>query len=170
MILVALLMLKNEKQQSIVLGKTSILVTKNASSIKLAASLKFSDICVKKIIPIALAVGFASGYFGIGGGFLIVPGLLFSTGMCIVKAIGTSLIAVGTFGITSVAEYSFYGYVLPIISITYLAGGIVGGYVGSSIVSKIPREVLRKIFAIIIITVAIYIMYVNIHGLLFFIH
>jgi uncharacterized membrane protein YfcA len=43
-------------------------------------------------------VGAASGFFGIGGGFLIVPGLVFATGMPMINAIGTSLFAVGAFG------------------------------------------------------------------------
>lgn len=49
----------------------------------------------------ALVVGALSGFFGIGGGFLIVPGLLFSTGMPMIFAIGSSLLSVGTFGLTA---------------------------------------------------------------------
>ncbi|QKQ99666.1 sulfite exporter TauE/SafE family protein [Metallosphaera tengchongensis] len=127
-------------------------------------------ISIGKIVPTGFIVGFASGYFGIGGGFLIVPGLLFSTSICMIKAVGTSLIAVGTFGITSALIYSVYGYVLPVISILYLLGGIAGGYGGASIASKMPRGTLRKAFAIIIIIVAIYIMVQNYKGIFLFIH
>ncbi|AWR99664.1 sulfite exporter TauE/SafE family protein [Metallosphaera hakonensis] len=123
-----------------------------------------------KIIPSGLLVGFASGFFGIGGGFLIVPGLLFSTGLCMIKAVGTSLIAVGTFGMTSAIVYSIYGYVLPVISLLYLVGGVVGGYAGASISSKMPRGMLRKIFAVIIILVAIYIIVLNYKGIFLLIH
>jgi hypothetical protein len=49
----------------------------------------------------ALGVDALSGLFGIGGGFLIVPGLLFSTGMPMICAIGSSLLAVGAFGLTT---------------------------------------------------------------------
>jgi len=118
-----------------------------------------------RIIPIGFAVGFASGFFGIGGGFLIVPGLLFSTGICMIKAVGTSLIAVGTFGVAASATYALSGLVDPIISILYLLGGIAGGYAGARIASSMPRGMLRKIFAIIIILVAIYMMYQNIHAI-----
>jgi len=117
-----------------------------------------------KLIPTALAVGFASGFFGIGGGFLIVPGLLFSTGVCMIKAVGTSLIAVGTFGVAAAATYAFSGLVDPIISVLYVLGGIAGGYIGARIATNMPRGMLRKVFAIIIILVAIYIMYANLYA------
>jgi len=47
---------------------------------------------------VALGAGGASGFFGIGGGFLIVPGLMLATGMPMINAVGTSLLAVGAFG------------------------------------------------------------------------
>ncbi len=133
------------------------------------SSLK-SSVSLKKVIPAGFLVGFASGYFGIGGGFLVVPGLLFSTGLCMVKAVGTSLIAVGTFGVTSAISYSFSGYVYPVIGLLYLVGGIAGGYAGAAIASRMPRGLLRKIFAAIIVAVAIYMMYNSIDGLFLLLH
>ena len=47
------------------------------------------------------SAGVVSGFFGIGGGVLVVPALLFSTGLDILKAVGTSLIYVGTFGMVT---------------------------------------------------------------------
>ncbi|MFP3225768.1 MAG: sulfite exporter TauE/SafE family protein [Sulfolobaceae archaeon] len=118
-----------------------------------------------RILPIGFSVGFASGFFGIGGGFLIVPGLLFSTGICMIKAVGTSLISVGTFGVTGALTYALAGEIDPVISVLYLLGGIAGGYVGAKIASSLPRGMLRKVFAIIIIAVAIYIMYQNYYAI-----
>ncbi len=168
MIAVALLMLRPQKA-----AKTTAKVSTQVSSGNLSAlSIKslISGVSIKKIIPTAFIVGFASGYFGIGGGFLIVPGLLFSTGLCMIKAVGTSLISVGTFGMVSAGVYAYYGYVLPLVSISYLVGGIAGGYAGASIASRMPRGMLRKIFAGIIIITAIYIMYENVNGLFVLFH
>src|SRR6185312_9790865 len=50
---------------------------------------------------VGLGTGSLAGFFGIGGGFLIVPGLMFASGMEIIHAIGTSLFAVGAFGLTA---------------------------------------------------------------------
>ena len=56
----------------------------------------------KELLPLLIGIGFAvgafSGLFGTGGGFLIVPGLVFATGMPLTSAIGTSLVAVSAFG------------------------------------------------------------------------
>jgi Predicted permeases len=155
MVVVALLMLR---------GKSLDVRTTSVSQGGLA------HLSLFRVIPTGLAVGFASGYFGIGGGFLIVPGLLFSSGLCMIKAVGTSLIAVGTFGITTAAVDSIYGYVYPLISLLYLAGGVVGGYAGVSVATRLPRGILRKAFAFIIILVAVYIMILNYKGLLLVIH
>ncbi|QXJ31538.1 sulfite exporter TauE/SafE family protein [Saccharolobus shibatae] len=125
---------------------------------------------IDKVIPAGFLVGFASGYFGIGGGFLVVPGLLFSTGLDMLRAVGTSLIAVGTFGVAAAITYAVYGYVDIVISLLYLVGGVAGGYAGSTIASRMPRQTLRKLFAIIIILVAIYTMYINRVGVVDLLH
>src|SRR5258707_7930478 len=78
----------------------------------------------------ALCVGALSGFFGIGGGFLIVPGLLFSTGMPMICAIGSSLLAVGAFGLTTAISYGMSGLIDWPVAAEYLAGGLVGGFAG----------------------------------------
>ncbi|MGB9733421.1 MAG: sulfite exporter TauE/SafE family protein [Conexivisphaera sp.] len=119
------------------------------------------DLNAKRIAIVAvagLAVGLLSGYFGIGGGFLIVPALIFSSGICITLAVGTSLLSVGTFGIASGLEYMFYGDVILAISLLYLLGGVIGGYAGTSLAVSIPRDRLRIIYGAIIVVVGIYMM------------
>jgi len=108
-----------------------------------------------------LATGLASGYFGIGGGFLIVPALMFSAALPITEAISTSLISVGTFGVVSAVRYAFAGEVYYPIALLYLVGGALGGYFGTKIEHSVPRRTLRIAFAAIVITVAIYIMVAN---------
>ena len=114
---------------------------------------------ILKVAGAGFVVGLVSGYFGIGGGFLIVPALMFSTGLCITRAIGTSLISVGTFGVASGAEYWAYGEVLVLIAILYVLGGIAGGYAGTSIAVKAPKNTLRVAYGVIIVLVGIYMLY-----------
>ena len=52
-----------------------------------------------------------SGFFGIGGGFLIVPALMLATGMPIMYAVGSSLVAVTAFGLTTAASYAWSGLI-----------------------------------------------------------
>ncbi len=114
------------------------------------------------IILSGLFVGLLSGFFGIGGGFLIVPALLFSTNLSTIKVIGTSLISVGVFGITTAIVYYLHREVNVLIAIYYLIGGFVGGFVGVKIANRLNTKHLKTIYAIAVIFVGIYIIYKNI--------
>lgn len=115
----------------------------------------------------ALVTGFASGFFGIGGGFLIVPALIFATSMPMIKAIGTSLLAVGTFGLTTAANYAFSGQIDFLVGMEFIVGGIIGGLLGTSFAHKLAPQkgLLNKIFAGVIFIVAIYVIYKSSSGL-----
>ena len=107
----------------------------------------------------SILTGFSSGFFGIGGGFLIVPALVYSTGMEIDQAVGTSLLVVGTFGIFTAIRYGFSGSLLYSVSLFYIIGGIVGGIIGARISIRMPKDTLRKVFSVIVILVAVYVMF-----------
>lgn len=64
-----------------------------------------------KVIGTGGTTGVLSGFFGIGGGFLIVPSLMFSTGMPIYNAVGSSLVGVSAFGLVTAANYALSGWV-----------------------------------------------------------
>jgi len=118
-----------------------------------------------KMLGIGFAVGFASGYFGIGGGFLIVPGLIYSAGLNIVSAVGTSLVSVGTFGVLTAARYALSHELDPLISALFVIGGVGGGWAGARLATRMPRRRLTQVFAVIIIIVAFYMIYANISAL-----
>ncbi len=63
------------------------------------------------IAGLGLATGTLSGFFGIGGGFLIVPALMLATGMPIMNAVSSSLVAVTAFGLTTAASYAWSGLI-----------------------------------------------------------
>lgn len=66
-------------------------------------------ILLPRLVGLGAAVGLLSGFFGIGGGFLIVPALILATGMPIGLAIGTSLVLVTALGAMVVAIGAFVG-------------------------------------------------------------
>lgn len=115
------------------------------------------------VVASASGVGLLSGFFGIGGGFLIVPGLLFSTGMPMIYAVGSSLLAVGAFGLTTATSYAFSGLVDWPVAAEYIAGGIVGGYVGLKLACHLAgqKAALNRIFAGLVFAVAAYMLYRN---------
>lgn len=115
-------------------------------------------------LPISFLVGLLSGFFGIGGGFLIVPGLMFATGMPLLNAIGSSLVSVGAFGTTTAVSYALAGLVNWLIAIEYIAGGILGGLGGAALATRLAgrKKTLTRIFAGIVLLVAFYILSINI--------
>jgi uncharacterized membrane protein YfcA len=115
------------------------------------------------VILAALVVGALSGFFGIGGGFLIVPGLLFSTGMPMIHAVGSSLLAVGSFGATTALNYAISGLVNWPVAGEYIAGGVAGGVLGMTLAVRLAthRTALIRIFAALVFAVAAYMLYRN---------
>ena len=103
------------------------------------------------------SVGILAGYFGIGGGFLIVPTIMYSSGLNIIQAIGTSLVSVSSFGLTTAARYFVAGQIDIIVAVLLIMGGVAGGYFGVKTSEKIPKENMAKIFAVVLFAVATYI-------------
>ena len=110
------------------------------------------------IIGLGLATGTLSGFFGIGGGFLIVPALMLATGMPIMNAVSSSLVAVTAFGLTTAASYAWSGLISWGLAGLFVAGGIAGGLIGtrSARLLSARRGALNIVFAAVIIVVAIY--------------
>jgi hypothetical protein len=110
------------------------------------------------IVGLGLATGTLSGFFGIGGGFLIVPALMLATGMAIMNAVSSSLVAVTAFGLTTATSYAWSGLVSWPLAGLFIAGGIVGGLIGtrSARLLSARRGALNIVFAGVIILVALY--------------
>jgi uncharacterized protein len=111
-----------------------------------------------KLLLSGLVTGAVSGFFGIGGGFLIVPGLMLATRMPIINAIGSSLVAVTAFGATAALNYAASGLVDWRLAATFIGGGVVGGLLGGRIAQTLggKRGALNTTFAGVIFVVAIY--------------
>lgn len=116
---------------------------------------------VGKVVGYGLGTGAFSGFFGIGGGFLIVPGLIASTHMPILRAIGTSLVAVTAFGLTTALNYALSGYVLWGLAGVFIVGGIVGSVIGTRASQVLANEKgrLNSLFAVFVLVVAIYMLF-----------
>ena len=111
-----------------------------------------------KLLALGLATGALSGFFEIGGGFLIVPGLMLATGMPILNAVASSLVAVAAFGITAAANYAISGLVDWWLAAIFICGGVIGGIAGARLARTLGRARgrLNIAFAVVITVVAIY--------------
>ncbi|MBI1182419.1 MAG: TSUP family transporter [Alphaproteobacteria bacterium] len=114
-----------------------------------------------KVVGFGFGTGLFSGFFGIGGGFLIVPGLIASTSMPILNAVGTSLVAVTAFGLTTALNYAASGLVDWTLAGVFVAGGALGTYAGSRLARHLSgtRGLLNTVFAGLIFVVAAYMLW-----------
>ena len=112
------------------------------------------------IVTFGAGSGAFSGFFGIGGGFLIVPGIMAASGMPIINAVGTSLIAVAAFGFTTAANYAWSGLIDWPLALLFIGGGLAGSFAGTALASKLSGTGrLSTVFAGIIFAVAGYMLW-----------
>lgn len=113
-----------------------------------------------KVVGFGLGTGAFSGFFGIGGGFLIVPGLVASTRMPMINAVGTSLVAVTAFGLTTAVNYAMSGLIDWGLAATFILGGIAGGLAGTRLARLLSgKGILTSIFAGLVFIVAAYMLW-----------
>jgi uncharacterized protein len=141
----------------------AVLMLKTRSKVGLP-DVKMSWANVPALAGLGLATGTLSGFFGIGGGFLIVPALMLATGMSIMNAVSSSLVAVTAFGLTTAASYAYSGLISWGLAGLFIAGGVAGGLFGtrSARLLSARRGRLNIVFAAVIIAVALYMLARNV--------
>lgn len=116
-----------------------------------------------RVVTFGIGTGGISGFFGIGGGFLIVPALVASTAMPIYRAVGTSLVAVAAFGLATAANYAWSGLIDWPLAGIFIAGGVAGTAAGALAARRLSADKgrLNTLFAALIALVALYMLYRN---------
>ena len=113
-----------------------------------------------KLVAYGFGAGLFSGFFGIGGGFLIVPGLIAATGMPLIYAVGSSLVAVTAFGLTTAVNYALSGLVDWLLAAVFVLGGLAGSAAGTKSARTLAAAGhLNKVFAGLIFVVAAYMLW-----------
>lgn len=111
--------------------------------------------CTASLMFFGCLTGVLSGFFGVGGGFLIVPALLFLTVMPMATAVGTSLVV-----ISLISGVAFTGYIIQNPSIPaeefpmIAAGGTIGMLVGTLVARYVAGKQLQRFFAISMVIIA----------------
>jgi len=121
-----------------------------------AARARTTGRVVLKVVVAGTVVGFLTGFFGVGGGFVIVPALVLALGYEMPVAIGTSLLVIAV----SSGEGLFFrlatsGVDWP-VALPFTVAGIVGVLVGDSIAGRVPAAKLTKWFVWLLVGVAVY--------------
>lgn len=109
------------------------------------------------LIPIlGLVVGFYSGFLGLGGGVLIIPGLILFLKTPTKQAFGTSLFAVALMAIPGAITHYFLNHVDIRLAALIIVGTIPGAYIGSKVAIKMEEKTLNIAFGVFLLVVAVY--------------
>ena len=143
----------------VVVGLTMLRPRKSGGNADVKLTRKSMPDLLPRLLGIGFAVGVLSGFFGIGGGFLIVPGLIAATGMPLINAIGSSLFAVTAFGLTTAASYAVSGLVDWPLATLFIFGGAIGGVFGIALAHRLAshKHSLTLTFSGIVIAVGLYV-------------
>jgi uncharacterized membrane protein YfcA len=111
-------------------------------------------------IAIGLAAGVLSGIFGIGGGVVIVPALIYLGGFTQHRATGTSLaVLLPPIGIGAMWEYYRHDNVNVPAAMVIAAAVFAGGWLGAMIANRVSGPYLRLAFSIFVISLGLYLLF-----------
>ncbi len=105
---------------------------------------------VAQVFCIGAVAGFLSGFIGVGGGFLIVPMLMWMFGFSFKDATSTSLMALCVISIPGIITHGMMGHVDYLRGIAIAAGSIPGAFLGTKLLKKTREKPLRIVFGILI--------------------
>ena len=109
-----------------------------------------------RIVPTAFIFGLISGFFAIGGGFLVVPGLALSAAIDLRSSARSSLVPIAAFAGLDAIEYVSAGDVRFALSGVMIVAGVAGGVVGIILGNRLRLSVIQRIFAVFLAIIAIY--------------
>lgn len=107
------------------------------------------------VTVIGFMAGSLAGFFGVGGGFVLVPCLLYFFKAPIKSAFGTSLLVIASVSIPGTITHYLLGHVNIELMLAMMGGAIAGSFVGSSVALKVKDSWLRKAFGVIMLAVAV---------------
>ena len=105
------------------------------------------------------AVGFVIGFFGVGGGFLIVPTLAIALAFTMRTAVGTSLTIITATSLLGLGVHLLAGRSIEAgVTTAMTAACVVGAVAGARIARRIPQQILARGFALLVVAVAAYLL------------
>ena len=109
-----------------------------------------------RIVPTAFIVGLISGFFAIGGGFLVVPGLAIAAAIDLRSSARSSLLPIAAFAGLDAIEYVLAGDVKVGLSGIMIAAGLAGGAAGIVLADRLRLHTIQRVFAVFLALIAVY--------------
>lgn len=113
--------------------------------------------CLPKAIGSGVVVGFLTGLFGVGGGFLIIPALVLLLGLPMTVAVGTSLVIIVINSVAGFAAHAADAALDYRIALAFTVAAVVGSLASAKVGSRLPAERLRRWFAYLVFAVATFV-------------
>jgi uncharacterized protein len=108
-----------------------------------------------RLVLIGLVAGFFSALFGVGGGIVIVPLLILSSGWELRTASSTSLAAIGITATAGVITYLVHGEVRPLYAILLGVPAAIGAAAGATLQQRLPVRTLSYLFAALLVGIGV---------------
>jgi uncharacterized membrane protein YfcA len=118
-----------------------------------------------RFLVLGLLAGAYSGFLGLGGGFVIVPGLTRFTGMPLKRAIGTSLVTVAVLAVPGTIAHALLGHIDWRLALLLAVGVVPGALIGARLTTRASDKTVRVAFAVLLAVVGVWLAVSEIGGL-----
>ncbi len=112
-----------------------------------------------QVFPVGLLTGLLAGFFGVGGGFILIPILLAVFGMSAKSAFGTSLLVVACLSVPGTIAHSINHHVQFLLVLVMVLGAVPGSMIGSKLALRLKDSVLKRAFGAIMLGMAAFMVY-----------
>jgi uncharacterized membrane protein YfcA len=154
MLVVAAAMFARSRRHEGVIGDTTL---DEGPLFRLRPSFGCECLRAAKVVLTATAVGLLTGFFGVGGGFVVVPALVLELGFSMPVAVGTSLLVIAINSASALVARLGQGVALDSVLIcSFTAAAMIGSMLGGRVASRVPPRMLAQGFALLLVTVALY--------------
>jgi uncharacterized protein len=113
-----------------------------------------------RVLVVVLAgtiVGFMTGFFGVGGGFVVVPALVLALGFGMRDAVGTSLLVIAINTVAALAARAGSATIDWSVVLPFTLVAMIGSLFGNTIASRVPAAALTRAFAALLVVLAMYV-------------
>jgi hypothetical protein len=114
----------------------------------------------RRVLTVALAgtvVGFMTGFFGVGGGFVVVPALVLALGFVMADAVGTSLLVIAINTVAALAARAGSATIDWSVVLPFTLAAMLGSLLGNRIAGRVPASTLTRAFAALLVLLAVYV-------------
>jgi uncharacterized membrane protein YfcA len=119
-----------------------------------------------RVLLAGVGVGVVTGFLGVGGGFLIVPALVFFTALPMHVAVGTSLLVIAINAAAGFVGHLEQGNIPMALTVAFTMAAITGTFVGARVAAYISAQCMRRLFAGFVMLVALFMIVANYRVLL----